>query len=181
MIVVGAIEMSEASDAVDRAKKEVENCESQLGLLCGVGSAAELQTRHQILLEPVVKVMEEITTALGHITGEDLLHTEGQAIGYGYLNHKTVSVNPKEILQESSPPLLSEVNNMDTQIKQRTTQSLTTAAEMRETRDADEAHANWEEYLTPAPSIAIMGNSSSSPPVMILHQQEPPKRWLQVH
>ncbi|XP_050924580.1 uncharacterized protein LOC108873624 isoform X2 [Lates calcarifer] len=29
MIVGGAIEMSEVSDAVDRAKKEVENCESQ--------------------------------------------------------------------------------------------------------------------------------------------------------
>ncbi|GLD68010.1 uncharacterized protein AKAME5_001933300 [Lates japonicus] len=29
MIVGGAIEMSQASDAVDRAKKEVENCESQ--------------------------------------------------------------------------------------------------------------------------------------------------------
>ncbi|XP_050924582.1 uncharacterized protein LOC127140832 [Lates calcarifer] len=136
MIGVGEREMSEASDAVDRAKKEVENCESQvssysdkvseyrsytyraecdiqeadrkideakakqqaltvkrevvadvqakmrravhqLGPLCGAGSAAELQTRHQILLEPVVKVMQEITTALGHITGEDLLHTEG--------------------------------------------------------------------------------------------------------
>ncbi|GLD71525.1 uncharacterized protein AKAME5_002284700 [Lates japonicus] len=48
----------------------------QTGLLCGAGSAAELLTRHQILLEPVMKVMEEVITALGHITGEDLLHTE---------------------------------------------------------------------------------------------------------
>ena len=49
----------------------------QLGLLCGVGSVAELQTRRLILLEPVMKVMEEMTTALGQITGDDLLHTEG--------------------------------------------------------------------------------------------------------
>ncbi|GLD68259.1 uncharacterized protein AKAME5_001957000 [Lates japonicus] len=108
MIAGGAIEMNQASDAVDRAKKElsvtskrltgrlirprqaltvkrevvadqakVRRAVHQLGLLCGVGSAAELQTRHQILLEPVVKVMEEMTTALGHITGDELLHTEG--------------------------------------------------------------------------------------------------------
>ena len=49
----------------------------QLGTLCGVGNAAELQTRRLILLEPVMKVMEEMTTALGQITGDDLLHTEG--------------------------------------------------------------------------------------------------------
>ncbi|XP_056255194.1 uncharacterized protein LOC130183629 [Seriola aureovittata] len=41
----------------------------------------------------------------------------------------------------------------------KTTQSLTTAAEMRETtRMLMQPNANWEEYLTPAPlSIAIMG------------------------
>ena len=49
----------------------------QVGLLCGVGSVAELLTRRLILLEPVMKVMEEMTTALGQITGDDLLHTEG--------------------------------------------------------------------------------------------------------
>ena len=136
MVGVGQTDMNRASDAVDGANKEVENCESQvssysdkvsecwslipkavcdiqevdcriremeakrrgvsvkrevvanvqakmrrtvhqLGLLCGVGSVAELQTRCQILLEPVMKVMEEMTTALGQITGDDLLHTEG--------------------------------------------------------------------------------------------------------
>ncbi|XP_018517423.1 uncharacterized protein LOC108873615 [Lates calcarifer] len=47
---------------------------------------------------------------------------------------------------------------MDTQIA-KTTQSLTTAAEMRETTEMlMKPNANWEEYLTPAPlSIAIMG------------------------
>ncbi|XP_071339680.1 myosin-11-like isoform X2 [Trachinotus anak] len=49
----------------------------QLGLLCGVGSVAELQTRHLILLSPVIKVIEEMTAALGHMTGDQLLHTEG--------------------------------------------------------------------------------------------------------
>ncbi|GAA6236440.1 uncharacterized protein LOC108873822 [Lates japonicus] len=47
---------------------------------------------------------------------------------------------------------------MDIQIA-KTTQSLTTAAEMRETtKMLMKPNANWEEYLTPAPlSIAIMG------------------------
>ncbi|XP_050924860.1 uncharacterized protein LOC108874522 isoform X2 [Lates calcarifer] len=50
------------------------------------------------------------------------------------------------------------VNNMDKQIA-KTTQSLTTAAEVRETtKMLMKPNANWEEYLTPAPlSIAIMG------------------------
>ncbi|XP_018517648.1 uncharacterized protein LOC108873819 [Lates calcarifer] len=64
-------------EVVADVQAKVRRAVRQLGLLCGVGSAAELQTRHQILLEPVVKVMEEMTAALGHITGEDLLHTEG--------------------------------------------------------------------------------------------------------
>lgn len=47
---------------------------------------------------------------------------------------------------------------MDTQIA-KTTQSLTTAADMRDTtKMLMQPNANWEEYLTPAPlSIAIMG------------------------
>ena len=47
---------------------------------------------------------------------------------------------------------------MDAQIA-KTTQSLTSAAEMRETTQMlMQPNANWEEYLTPAPlSIAIMG------------------------
>ncbi|XP_031436472.1 uncharacterized protein LOC105909796 [Clupea harengus] len=136
MMIGGQIDMIVASEAAGTARREIENCESQvrsysgkvseywnlihkavcdiqevdcriremeakrrgvsvkrevvadvqakmrrtvhqLGLLCGVGSAAELQTRRLILLEPVMKVMEEMTTALGQITGDDLLHTEG--------------------------------------------------------------------------------------------------------
>ncbi|RVE64484.1 hypothetical protein OJAV_G00126260 [Oryzias javanicus] len=49
----------------------------QLGLLCGVGSVAELQTRRLILLEPVMNMMEEMMEALGRITGDDLLYSEG--------------------------------------------------------------------------------------------------------
>ncbi|XP_036070672.1 uncharacterized protein LOC112142066 [Oryzias melastigma] len=49
----------------------------QLGLLCGVGSVAELQTRRLILLEPVMNVMEEMMEALGRITGDDLLYSAG--------------------------------------------------------------------------------------------------------
>ncbi|XP_029694882.1 uncharacterized protein [Takifugu rubripes] len=134
--IAGAIDMDQASDAVDTARREVDSCESQvtkyrnkvsefqsliskaegeiqdvdhkihqtdanlrdlsrrrevvadvqskmrrvvnqLGVLSGVGNVAELQTRHLVLLEPVMKVMEEMTTALGRITGEELLNTEG--------------------------------------------------------------------------------------------------------
>ena len=64
-------------EVVADVQAKMRNTVHQLGLLCGVGSVAELQTRRQILLEPVMKVMEEMTTALGQITGEDLLHTEG--------------------------------------------------------------------------------------------------------
>lgn len=64
-------------EVVSDVQVKVRQAVHHLGLLCGAGSAAELQTRHQILLEPVVKVMEEITTAVGHITGDHLLHTEG--------------------------------------------------------------------------------------------------------
>uniref|UniRef100_A0A8C8DYK6 Uncharacterized protein n=1 Tax=Oryzias sinensis TaxID=183150 RepID=A0A8C8DYK6_9TELE len=48
----------------------------QLGLLCGVGSVAELQTRHLILLEPVLNVMEEMIVALGLVNRDDLLHSK---------------------------------------------------------------------------------------------------------
>ncbi|XP_029694881.1 uncharacterized protein isoform X3 [Takifugu rubripes] len=134
--IAGAIDMDQASDAVNTARREVDSCESQvtkycnkvsefqsliskaereirhvdhkihqtdanlrdlsgrrevvadvqskmrrvvnqLGVLSGVGNVAELQTRHLVLLGPVMKVMEEMTTALGRITGEELLNTEG--------------------------------------------------------------------------------------------------------
>ena len=62
---------------VAHVQAKVRGAVNQMGLLRGVGKVAELHTRCQILLEPVMKVMEEMTTALGRITGEDLLHTEG--------------------------------------------------------------------------------------------------------
>lgn len=45
---------------------------NQLGLLCEVGTVAELQTRRLVPLEPVIKVVEEMAPALAHITGEEL-------------------------------------------------------------------------------------------------------------
>ncbi|KAG7243793.1 hypothetical protein INR49_008260 [Caranx melampygus] len=50
---------------------------THLELLSGVGSVAELQTRHLILLEPVMKLLEEMNTVLGQISGNELLHSEG--------------------------------------------------------------------------------------------------------
>ncbi|XP_008309784.1 uncharacterized protein LOC103379862 isoform X2 [Cynoglossus semilaevis] len=49
----------------------------QLEQLGAVGSVAELQTRYLIMVEPLMKVMEEMTTVLGQISGGDLLHREG--------------------------------------------------------------------------------------------------------
>lgn len=48
---------------------------NRLGVLAGVGSVAELQTRHLVLLEPLVKVLEQMTTALDQMTGKELLTT----------------------------------------------------------------------------------------------------------
>lgn len=61
------------ADIQDKMRRAVHH----LGVLCGVGNVAELQTRRQVLLEPVMNVMDEMTTALGRITGDELLHTEG--------------------------------------------------------------------------------------------------------
>ncbi|XP_024121107.1 uncharacterized protein LOC112142085 [Oryzias melastigma] len=66
----------------------------QLGLLCGVGSVAELQTRRLILLEPVMNVMEEMMEALGRITGNDLLYSENmQSIMWDMRNNQRMLKN----------------------------------------------------------------------------------------
>ncbi|XP_008309775.1 uncharacterized protein LOC103379857 [Cynoglossus semilaevis] len=49
----------------------------QLEQLCNVSSAAELQTRYSIVVEPLIDVMQNMTTALGQITRTDLLSSEG--------------------------------------------------------------------------------------------------------
>lgn len=49
----------------------------QLGSLSVVGNAAEVQTRFLIQLEPMMKVMEEMTSALGRITDGKMQHTVG--------------------------------------------------------------------------------------------------------
>ncbi|AWP16853.1 Hypothetical protein SMAX5B_000254 [Scophthalmus maximus] len=69
--------MSVKREAVSNVQQKMRCAVHQLGKLCGVGNVAELQTQRLILLEPVVKVMEEMTTALGQIDGNELLHTEG--------------------------------------------------------------------------------------------------------
>ncbi|XP_022612848.1 uncharacterized protein LOC111230401 [Seriola dumerili] len=71
------LDMSVQRRVVADVQHKMRRAVHQLGKLCGVGSVAELQTRHQILLAPVIKVMEEMTTALSQITGDELLHTQG--------------------------------------------------------------------------------------------------------
>uniref|UniRef100_A0A3B4T4Q1 Myosin tail domain-containing protein n=1 Tax=Seriola dumerili TaxID=41447 RepID=A0A3B4T4Q1_SERDU len=58
------LDMSVQRRVVADVQHKMRRAVHQLGKLCGVGSVAELQTRHQILLAPVIKVMEEMTTAL---------------------------------------------------------------------------------------------------------------------
>nr|XP_043892883.1 uncharacterized protein LOC122776417 isoform X2 [Solea senegalensis] len=58
-------------------QEKIRHAVHQLGQLCVVGSVAEVQTRYMIVLEPVIQVFEEMTTALSRITGDELLHTEG--------------------------------------------------------------------------------------------------------
>ncbi|RVE65137.1 hypothetical protein OJAV_G00133420 [Oryzias javanicus] len=76
--------LSETRATVADFQSKARRAVHQLGLLCGVGSVAELQTRRLILLEPVMNVMEEMMGALGRITGDDLLYSEGiQGIMWG--------------------------------------------------------------------------------------------------
>ncbi|TWW79817.1 hypothetical protein D4764_10G0008470 [Takifugu flavidus] len=70
-------DLSGRREVVADVQSKMRRVVNQLGVLSGVGNVAELQTRHLVLLEPVMKVMEEMTTALGRITGEELLNTEG--------------------------------------------------------------------------------------------------------
>lgn len=69
--------LSGRREAVADVQAKMRSVVHHLGVLSGVGSVAELHTRRQVLLEPVVKVMEEMTTALGRITGDQLLNTRG--------------------------------------------------------------------------------------------------------
>ncbi|KAL2096512.1 hypothetical protein ACEWY4_008660 [Coilia grayii] len=69
--------MSAKREVVADVQAKMRRAVHQLGLLCGVGSVAELQTRRLVLLEPMMKVMEEMTTTLAKIAGDDLLKTEG--------------------------------------------------------------------------------------------------------
>ncbi|KAG7243820.1 hypothetical protein INR49_007231, partial [Caranx melampygus] len=66
--------MSVRREAVADIQDKLRRAVTQLGLLSGVGSVAELQTRRLILLEPVMKVLEEMTTVLGQIGGNELLY-----------------------------------------------------------------------------------------------------------
>ncbi|XP_029368379.1 centrosome-associated protein CEP250-like [Echeneis naucrates] len=50
---------------------------NRLAKLCLVGNVAEVQTQYLIQLEPLIKVMENMTEALHQITGDELLHTRG--------------------------------------------------------------------------------------------------------
>ncbi|XP_049460800.1 tropomyosin-like isoform X2 [Epinephelus fuscoguttatus] len=70
-------DLSKKREVVADIQAKTRQAVRQLGRLSGVGSAAELQTRRLILLEPVMKVMEEMTSALGQITGDQLLYSEG--------------------------------------------------------------------------------------------------------
>lgn len=65
-------------------RKTVANLQSQarrvfhhLGILSGVGDAVESQTRKQILVETVTKVMHELTPVLTQIIEDGLLPTRG--------------------------------------------------------------------------------------------------------
>lgn len=69
--------LSERRGAVADVQEKMRRVVNQLGVLCGVGNVAELQTRRLVLLEPVMKVMEDMTTALGRISGDELLNTQG--------------------------------------------------------------------------------------------------------
>lgn len=69
--------LSGRREAVADVQAKMRQVVHYLGRLSGVGSVAELHTRHQVLLAPMMKVMEEMTAVVGRITGPQLLDTEG--------------------------------------------------------------------------------------------------------
>ncbi|XP_036067050.1 uncharacterized protein LOC118598462 [Oryzias melastigma] len=67
------VERETVADIQSQTRKAVHH----LGLLSGVGNAAELQSRNHILMETTMKVMNELTPVLTQITGSALLPSEG--------------------------------------------------------------------------------------------------------
>ncbi|XP_024136555.1 uncharacterized protein LOC112151738 [Oryzias melastigma] len=67
-----SIKRESTADFQSKTRKAVQH----LGLLSGVGSVAELQTRRLILLEAMLNVMEEMMSALTKM-GDDLVRAEG--------------------------------------------------------------------------------------------------------
>lgn len=70
-------DLSERREVLADVQNKMRTVVTRLGVLAGVGNVAELQTRHLVLLEPVINVMEEMTTALDRMTGNQLLNTQG--------------------------------------------------------------------------------------------------------
>ncbi|RVE59352.1 hypothetical protein OJAV_G00187470 [Oryzias javanicus] len=68
-----AVKRKTVADLQSQTRSVVHN----LGLLSGEGSAVELQTRHQILVQTIMRVMDELTPVLTQIIVDDLLPTEG--------------------------------------------------------------------------------------------------------
>ncbi|KAL6460731.1 hypothetical protein MHYP_G00306970 [Metynnis hypsauchen] len=63
-------------EAVAEFQKKVRGAVQILNILSGTSTVAEIQTRRFILLEPIMKVMEDLMKAAGEITGNYLLSTE---------------------------------------------------------------------------------------------------------
>ncbi|KAG7243818.1 hypothetical protein INR49_007229 [Caranx melampygus] len=83
-------DMSVKREVVADIQVKMRRAVTQLGLLSGVGRVAKLQTKRLIMLEPVMKVLEELTTVLGQIGGNELLNTEGiqSLMGDMKVNHR---------------------------------------------------------------------------------------------
>lgn len=97
-------DLSSRREVVADIQAQTRGAVRRLGELSDVGSVAELKTRYLIRLEAVMKVMEEMTSTLGRITGNELLLTEGITSLLGEIRknqvdllHKTTSKDHTEL------------------------------------------------------------------------------------
>lgn len=76
-IVVKLKSMSAKREAVADFQGDLREAVDQLTKVCGVGSVAELQSRHLIVVDTMMTVMDEMMAALKETAGNELLYREG--------------------------------------------------------------------------------------------------------
>lgn len=70
-------EIQRQRQALAQFQEKMRGAVHQLGRLSGSAHVLELQTQRSILLEPVMKLLEEVVEMAGKVTGHQMLRDEG--------------------------------------------------------------------------------------------------------